>query len=74
MAEVRAGLERVHSLIPGSGFASVTAGLTKPWGASLEAFVSGEVGFKPRENVDLFGFARADLAGVVAGLGARVTW
>ncbi len=59
-------------MVPGSGFANLTAGVSNAWGGSLNAFVEAEVGFKPRENVDLFGFAKADRLGSSAGVGARV--
>lgn len=59
-------------LVPGSGFAAVTAGLNHSWQDGLNAFVEGRAGWRPRENVDLFGFARADLDGAQAGVGAEV--
>ncbi len=68
------GLDRVGLLVPGSGFAQVTAGVSKGWQSGLDAFVRGEVGFKPRENVDLFGFGQANLQGAQAGVGARLTF
>lgn len=71
---MRAGLDRVGKLLPGTGFAEVTGGVRSDWQSGLDAFVRGEVGFKPRENVDLFGFAEADRVGVQAGVGARVTF
>ncbi len=71
---VRAGLDRVDALVPGHGFANLTAGVNQQWGGQLGAFVEAEVGFKPRENVDLFAFGKADLAGASAGLGARLTF
>lgn len=72
--EVRAGLDRTAKLLPGAGFLDFTAGVNHPWAGGLGAFVEGDVGWKPRENVDLFGFAKADLAGVSAGVGARLTF
>lgn len=71
---MRAGLDRAAKLVPGSGFAEVTAGIRNDWQSGLNAFVRGEVGFKPRENVDLFGFAEADRVGFQAGVGARLTF
>ncbi len=68
------GLDRVDQLVPGHGFANLTAGVNDVFGGGLGAFVEGEVGWKPRENVDLFGFAKADLVGVQAGIGARVSF
>ena len=71
---MRSGLERVALLPVGTGYAEITAGVAHSWQAGLDAFVRGEIGIKPRENVDLFGFAQADRAGAQAGVGARVTW
>lgn len=71
---MRAGLDRVGALLPGTGFAELAAGVSHDFQKGLDAFVRGEIGFKPRENVDLFGFAQADRVGVQAGVGARVTW
>lgn len=74
-AEVRAGLDRVAKLIPGSGYLELTAGVDKPWDAALNAYVRTEIGWKPHESVDLFGFAQADTqSGAQAGIGARLTW
>lgn len=74
-AEVRAGLDRVAKLIPGSGYLELTAGVAKPWDDALSAYARAEVGWKPRENVDLFGFAQVDSqSGAQAGVGARLTW
>lgn len=70
--EVRAGLDRVAPLVPGTGFLDFNAGVDRTWQGQLGAFAELDVGFKPVENVDLFGFARADLAGASAGIGARV--
>ncbi len=71
---VRAGLDRTATLVPGTGFLDFEAGVNNQWQGGLGAFVGLEAGFKPRENVDLFGFAKADLQGVQAGVGARVTF
>lgn len=74
-AEVRAGLDRVGSLVPGTGYLELTAGVSKPWDDALSAFARAEAGWKPRENVDLFGFAQVDTQnGAQAGVGARLTW
>lgn len=67
-------MDRVGKLFPGTGFAELTAGITKPWDGALNAAVRAEVGFKPRDNVDLFGFGQADLRGAQAGVGARITF
>lgn len=64
----------MSALTPGHGFFNVTAGVNDAFGGGLGAFVEGEVGWKPRENVDLFAFGKATLVGVQAGVGARVTF
>lgn len=69
-----AGLDRVSKLVPGAGFLDFSTGVSKSWQGGLNAFVRGEVGIKPRENVDLFGFGEADLNGARAGLGARLAF
>lgn len=61
-------------LVPRTGFGEVTAGVSTGWQSDLAAFVRGELGFKPREDLDLFSFAQADLRGASAGVGARVTF
>ena len=60
--------------MPGAGFANLVAGVRNDWRTGLDAFVRGEVGFRPAENVSLFGFGEADVHGAQAGVGARVTF
>lgn len=73
-AEVRAGLDRAASLVPGSGYAELTAGVVKPWESGLNAFVRAEIGWHPAENVSLFAFGEADVHGAQAGVGSRITF
>lgn len=68
------GLDRVDLLPTGHGFANLTAGVNDAFGGGLGAFVEGEVGWKPRDNVDLFAFGKATLVGVQAGIGGRITF
>jgi hypothetical protein len=63
------------SLLPvATGFVEVTAGVVAPWQDRLNAYVRGEVGFRPHSRVDLFGFAQASLDGFQGGIGARATF
>lgn len=71
-AAVLSGLDKVGMLAPGRGFAEITAGVAKPWQGELDAYVRAELGFRPRDWLDLFGFGQADLRGVQAGAGARL--
>jgi len=71
---VRSGLDRAHQLLPDTGFAEVTAGVNHPWQGGLGAFVRGELGWHPTDNLDAFAFAQADLVGVQAGVGARLSF
>ncbi len=73
-AEVLTGLDRVAALIPHTGFAELTAGVRVPFGAQPDAFVRGELGWKPEESISLFGFAEAKLREFTAGVGARKTF
>lgn len=78
---VAAGLARVDALVPGTGYAEVTAG-ARGEGASVVGYVRGEVGARPTKNVSLFGFGEATLGGTferltpgwMFGVGTRVTW
>lgn len=70
-ADVASGLDRVAALPVGRGYASLTAAADL-FGASLR----GEMGWRPRANVDVFGFG--EVAGrwgqpvtAMAGVGAR---
>lgn len=68
----------MDALKPGQGYAELTAG-ARGQGASIVGFARGELGWKPRSNIDLFTFGEATLArgappAWMAGLGARVTW
>lgn len=75
---VEAGLSRVDALVPGTGYAEVTAG-ARGEGTSVVGYVRGEVGAKPTKNVSLFGFGEATVndrltPGWMLGVGTRVTW
>lgn len=71
---MRAGLDRAELLGVGHGYAEATAGLVRPWDGQLSAFARIEAGAHSLAGLDLFAFGRADLVGVQAGAGARVTW
>ena len=59
------------SAVPvGAGFVEARAGFS----SALGAFGRVEAGFRPVENVGMFGFGQADRFGVQAGVGARVTF
>lgn len=73
-AEVRSGLERVSLLPVNTGYAEITAGINNPWSGTLGAFVRGEVGWHPAENVSVFGFAEANTTGFMAGAGANFSF
>lgn len=71
-ADVASGLDRVAALPVGRGYASLTAGVDAT-GYALR----GEVGWRPRHNVDLFAFGEvAQRWGrpveAMAGVGARL--
>ncbi len=68
------GLTRASLLPVGTGFLDVTAGVVRPWSGGMDGYVRAEIGIRPLDNVDLFGFAQAGLVGVAAGAGARVTF
>ncbi len=67
------GLDRV-SKAPLGGFVEVTSAMTlQDW------LVRGEVGWKPRENISVFGFGEVGArwgqpVTAMAGIGARVTF
>ncbi len=67
-------MDRVESTKVGTGFAELTAGVNNSWDHGFNAFVRGEVGWHPAQNVDLFGFGQADMGGASAGVGARITF
>lgn len=64
----------MSKLVPGTGFAELTAGVDKPWAGDLNAFVRGELGWHPKDNLEAFAFGQADLHGAQAGIGARVSF
>jgi len=71
-AEVASGLNRVAALPVGRGYASLTAAV------DLTGWVArGEVGWRPRANVDLFAFGEVSQTwgrpvAAMAGVGARL--
>jgi len=71
---MRAGLDRAATLVPGTGCAELTAGLAKPWGKGLEAYVRASVEWRPLTNLSAFAFGEATLQGATAGIGAMVNW
>ncbi len=73
-AELRTGLDRATLLPIGTGFAQLSAGMVKPWGGTLDAFVRAELGARPLANLSAFAFAEANRFGAQAGVGARVTF
>ena len=77
-APVRAGLDAVERLKPGSGYAELLAGARGGPAAGLEAFARAEAGWHLAPNAAAFAFGEAKLnsAGPAwqAGVGARVTW
>lgn len=58
----------------GSGYLDFNAGVNHLWAGQTNAFARAEAGWKPTANATLFGYAEADLVGVQAGVGARVTF
>jgi hypothetical protein len=75
---LRAGLDRVDGMAPGTGYALVTGGL-RGIGPDFAAMVRGELGARVGTRVSVFGYGEADFAlhqppAWQAGLGARVTW
>ena len=75
---LRAGLDHVAKLAPGTGYAEVTGGL-RGLGPDFAAYVRSELGARVGTNVAVFGYGEADFAlhqppAWQAGLGARVTW
>ncbi len=73
-AELRSGLDRASRLVPGSGFAELTAGVVHPWQGDTSAFLRGEVGWHLAEPLAAFAFAQADRVGIQAGIGARLSF
>ncbi len=71
---MRAGLDRAATLVPGTGYAELTAGVARPWGEGLEAYARIEAGWRPLTNLSAFAFGEATLQGASAGIGARLTW
>lgn len=77
-APVRAGLDKVDALKPGSGFAELLAGArSSPTG--FEGFARTEAGWKFTPNGSAFAFGEAALnpqtgAAWQAGVGARFSW
>lgn len=73
-----AGLKRVDALVPGQGFAELTAGARGDFAGGLVGFARGELGYKPLTNLSLFAFGEATVGGMtpgwMAGVGGRVTW
>ncbi len=72
-AEVSSGLDRASKLVPGHAFAELIGGVHQDWGGASGAFLGLEAVWRPRDNVDVFGFAKADQLGVQAGGGVRVS-
>lgn len=77
-AEVRSGLDRAGKLLPGHGYAELSAG-ARGVGRGLAAYARGELGARLDERLAVFGFAEALLPSSLtpewqAGVGARVTW
>ena len=75
---LRAGLDSVDKLAPGTGYALVMGGL-RGIGPDFAAMVRGELGARVGTHVSVFGYGEADVAlhqppAWQAGLGARVTW
>jgi len=69
--EVRAGLDRLLSDVPvRHGYVEAQAG----WASQSGPFGRLEAGYRPGENVGLFGFGQAQRRGWQAGVGARVTF
>lgn len=71
-AEVLAGLSRVATLVPASGFVDVLAGVSHPWNGGTSMFLRAEGGWRPTANTALFGFTEVDSLGLMAGVGAKV--
>ena len=71
---MRAGLDRASKLLPGTGYAELTAGLVKPWAEGLGGYVRGELGMHLNQGLSAFAFAEATLQGGQAGVGARLSW
>jgi hypothetical protein len=68
---VNTGLGQVDQLAVGRGFVDVHAGVS----SELGAFGRVEAGFKPAQDLDLFGFGEASTGdGVQAGIGARFSF
>lgn len=69
-----AGLDSAEHLGVGRGYLEASAGVDRPWNGPLEAFARLEAGAHPLTNLSLFAFGQADLVGLSAGAGARVTF
>jgi hypothetical protein len=68
---VRAGLTRLLSDVPvKSGYVEAQAG----WSALQGAYGRLESGYRPLENVGLFGFGQIDRFGPMVGAGVRWTF
>lgn len=72
--ELRAGLDQAKLLPTGHGYASIDAGVNHLWTGDTSAFMRLEAGWHPTDSLTAFGYAQADLQGVQAGVGARVTF
>lgn len=79
---IGAGLDRVDTLKPGSGFAELTAG-ARGEGTSVVGFARGELGARLTPGASLFAFGEATMGGELgrsltpgwqAGVGFRGSW
>lgn len=69
--EIRVGLQRLPTDAPvRGGYAEALASWSSTAGAELQA----ELGYRPRENLGLYGFARWSPIETIAGAGIRYTW
>jgi len=53
---------------------SLLAGVSRTWDGLTGAFVRGELGWHPVVPLTVFAYSQADLVGLQAGAGARLTW
>jgi hypothetical protein len=69
--KVADGLSLVRKIEPGRGFIDGTFG----WADKLGAFARAEAGWRPLQDLSVFGYGQAStFAGVEAGAGFRLTF